>query len=421
MKNILSTLLEEFNTKMKYFKGGVKRDVSFPKIEDKIMVAIGMRRVGKTYFLLQNIKEILNTVPISRVLYVNFEDDRLLPMNQEKLGQLIDAFYEIFPENHDLECYLFLDEIQNVNNWHEVVRRYFDTKKVKIFLTGSSSKLLSKEIATSLRGRSFATEIWPFSFCEMEKMKKNTFLWDDKKPLGKPSLDKFKNNLNHYLEEGGFPESTFLNTPLRNQLLQEYVNIVIFRDIVERYNINNISLVKYLIKTMLKNSGGSLSTNKLFNDLKSQGFKVSKMTIYDYLDYIEDAYLAFRVPLYSESLRKVESNHKKIYAIDTGLIKAYSSSLLENKGHYFENLIFLDLKRRGHEIYYYLTEKRYEIDFLSKDLCGKWHMYQVCFDMSNPDTYEREVRALGEAEKELGIKGSIITPDSYFTSFLKNT
>lgn len=420
MHHILPTLLEEFHDKMKNFKIGVKRDISFPKMDDKIMVAIGMRRVGKTYFLLQNIAELLKTIPLSRILYINFEDDRLLPMNQTKLGELIDAFYSLYPENHDFECYLFLDEIQNVTHWHEVVRRYFDTKKVKIFLTGSSSKLLSKEIATSLRGRSFAKEIWPFSFLEFQEMKNDSCLWNDNKILGKQTLDKLKYALNNYLDQGGFPESILLNTPVRNQLLQEYVSIVIFRDIIERYNITNISLVKYLIKTMLKNAGGSLSTNKLFNDLKSQGFQVGKMTIYDYLDYIEEAYLGFRVPLYSESLRKVESNHKKIYAIDTGLINAYSSSLSKNRGHHFENLVFLDLKRKGHDVYYYLTKTRNEIDFLSKDLYGNWHMYQVCFDLSNQNTHELEVRSLEEAEKEIGIKGSIITPDSYFTSFLKN-
>ncbi|MDP2193426.1 MAG: ATP-binding protein, partial [Alphaproteobacteria bacterium] len=374
MLDLLRTLLEEFQEKMLRFDGGIKREICFPDIKNKIMVAIGMRRVGKTYLMLQTIKELLNSIPITRILYINFEDDRLMPMEQNNLAELMDGFYSLYPENHDQECYIFLDEIQNVKNWHEVIRRYFDTKNVKIYLTGSSSKLLSKEIGTSLRGRSVAIEVWPLSFKEK--------YGEIKSVLGQPSLDKFKQTLNQYLDEGGFPEVIDLRPEERSKILREYVSVVIFRDIVERYHVTNISLVRYLIKTLLRNVGGSLSTNKLFNDLKSQGFNIGKMTVYDYLDYISDAYLAFQVPLYSESLRKTESNLKKIYAVDTGLVKAYSMTLLENKGHYFENLFFLDLKRKGHEVYYYLTQSRKEIDFLSRDLLGKWHMHQVCLDLS---------------------------------------
>ncbi len=422
MHTILPTLLEEFQDKMSNFKSGVKREVSFPEMDNKIFVAIGMRRVGKTYFLLQKIAELLKEVPISRILYINFEDDRLIPINQEKLSALIDGFYTLYPENHDKQCYLFLDEIQNVENWYIVVRRYFDTKNVKIFLTGSSAKLLSKEIATSLRGRSIATEIWPFSLNEAMQMKQNKeyFQLRTLPVLGKIKIDKLKSCLNIYLEEGGFPETISFKPEERNKVLQEYVSVVIFRDIVERYHITNISLVRYLIKTIMKSVGASLSTNKLYNDLKSQGFKIGKMTVYDYLDYITDAYLGFRVPLYSESLRKIESNPKKIYAIDTGLIKAYSSGISPNTGHHFENLIFLDLKRQGHEVYYYLTRARREIDFLSKDLHGKWHMYQVCLDITSSDTYEREILAMKEAEEELGLIGKLITPETYFGDFLKN-
>lgn len=421
MVDILDVLLEEFESKMRDFNPGIKRDLDFPDIDNKIMVAIGMRRVGKTHLLLQRIHRLLNeAIPLSRILYVNFEDDRMNHYGQKEFSALIGRFYELYPENHSQMCYLFFDEIQNVDAWQDVLRRIFDTKKVKIFITGSSARLLSKEISTSLRGRSFSLEVWPFSFCEKQYLDDPSFSLKTQKTFGNEALDVLKKNLNIYLEQGGFPESINLNMSHRNQLLQDYVSVVIFRDIIERYKINNISLVKYLIKTMLKNSGCSLSTNKLFNDLKSQGFQVGKMTIYDYLSYIEDAYLAFSVPLYSESLRKVESNPKKIYAIDTGLIKSYSVSFLENKGHLFENMVFLDLKRKGHEIYYYLTKTRKEIDFLSCDKEGVWHMYQVCYDMQDQATYEREISALNEAEEELGVKGKIVTPESYLTSFLKD-
>jgi len=152
--------------------------------------------------------------------------------------------------------------------------------------------------------------------------------------------------------------------------------------------------------------------------LKSQGHALSKTTVHAYLNYIEDAYLAFRVPLYSESVRKVQSNPQKSYVIDTGLASANRFGFSENIGHYFENLVYLDLKRAAHKIYYYRTQKDKEIDFLTQDPRGKWRLFQVCWDMTNKDTYEREISALQEAEKELKLKGICITPHTYFSLFL---
>ena len=416
MNVLLKTLLEEFSEKIATFIPGVTRDFDFPAVPNKIMVAIGMRRSGKTYFLFQTIIKLLKEVAITRILYINFEDDRLYPITKKKLSDLIDHFYSLYPENHNQLCYLFFDEIQNVQEWPIVIRRYFDTKKVKIFLTGSSAKLLSKEITTSLRGRSIATEVCPFNFLEFLRAKNHISI--DKDILGKIYLDKLKEKLNSYLEEGGFPETINLEAADRMRILQDYVSVVVLRDIIERHKITSISLIKYMISMLIKNVGCAFSVNKFFNDLKSQGFSVGKMTIYDYLQYIEDAYLTFTIPLYSESLRKVQSNPKKIYAVDPGIVRAYTLGLAQNIGHRFENLVYLDLRRRGHKIYYYLTKTRQEVDFLSCDLKGKWHLYQVSWDILDPKTHTREMAALKEAEKELNINGECITPETYLTSFL---
>ena len=413
MAFLLKTLLEEFRDKMKVFTGGIPRTTEVTNISDKIMVLIGMRRTGKTYLLLQTIHTLLETVPMTRILYLNFEDDRLFPLNGKQFAALIDQFYTLYPENHDDTCYLFFDEVQNVEDWERVIRRYFDTKKVKIYLTGSSAKLLSKEIATSLRGRSIATELWPFSFTEFLEAQptKPSFTM-----LGKKDLDQLKKWLVLYLEQGGFPETMSLNSTKRTQILQDYVSVVIFRDIVERHKITNLALIRYMIRTLTKNVGCGFSVNKLFNDLKSQGFAVSKTTIHDYLEYIEDAYLTFTVPLYTESVRKTQTNLRKLYVVDTGLANAYSMSFSKNLGHYFENLVYLDLKRTGHEIYYYLTKTRREVDFFARDRLGTWHLYQVCWNIEEAQTLDREATALREAERELGIQGELITPDVYLTS-----
>lgn len=414
MPLMLQEYLDEFQKAIVDFDDATHRELLLPLVRHKIKVVIGMRRTGKTHFLLQTIKKIISKNPkmLTRILYLNFEDDRLLPLTASSLGVLLDQFYTIYPENHQQDCLFILDEIQNVPQWEMVIRRFFDTKKVDIYLTGSSAKLLSKEIATSLRGRSLATQMWPFSFNEYLSAKK---IAPPKKPFGKISRDPLLKALRHYIKIGGFPEVINLNASDRNRVLQEYVDVVIFRDIIERYHISNITLVKYLIKTLITNSGSPFSVNKFFNDLKSQGMSVSKMTIHDYLSYIEDAYLAFAVPLYSESLRKVQSNPKKIYTIDTGLIYAYTNSSSENLGHLFENLVYIALRRRGYEIYYYLTAERYEIDFLVKDDKNELHLFQAVWDASDEKTMMRETRALKTAEKELNVKGKIITPDVFLT------
>jgi predicted AAA+ superfamily ATPase len=414
---LLKELIEEFNIKTTTFRTSVIRQLDFSSIPNKIKVAIGMRRTGKTYLLFQKIQALLiSKVALSRILYINFEDDRLLPLTQEKLRQLLDGFYSLYPENHDHTCYLFLDEIQNVADWPIVIRRYLDSKKVEIYLTGSSAKLLSKEIATSLRGRSIATEVWPYSFSEYLIAKK---IQISQKILGKITLDKLTKQLHDYIREGGFPETINLDVPDRFRLLQDYVNVVIFRDIVERHKITNTVLIKYVIKTLIKNTATVFSINKFFNDLKSQHFSVSKTTLHEYLAYIEDAYLVFTVPLYSESLRKTQTNPKKIYAVDTGLVNAYTTNFSQNWGRLFENVIFLELKRKGHDIYYYLTKERYEVDFLTKDINNQMHLYQVVWNVDDPETFSREKHALQIAEKELGISGEILTPANYFEWLLK--
>lgn len=391
----------------------VPRYATFPSIPGKVQVAMGMRRVGKTYFLYQQVGELLKqNVSRERILFLNLEDDRILPLNAKGLGELIDTFYSLYPNNHERECYLFLDEIQNVDDWPIVVRRLLDTKNVKIFLSGSSAKLLSKEISTHLRGRSLSVEIWPYSFLEYLTAKNLKF---KKNILGSKQKDQFNYILENYLFTGGFPEVISLASEDRLRILRDYINVVVQRDIIERYEVSNIMLLKEFIKFLIAQSGNKVSINKCFNDFKSRGLKLSKNTLNEYLGYIHDSYLCFPVPLFTHSIRRQNTNPRKMYAIDTGLI--FTKIFLKDKnfGSLFENLIFLDLKRKGNDIYYYITQSGFEIDFVVVDLKGKSSLYQVCWDTSDPKTFDREKRALLEAQKELGVKGQIITKENYWS------
>jgi uncharacterized protein len=241
-----------------------------------IKVAVGMRRSGKTYFMFQTIREIVSKgVSLENILYINFEDDRILPLDYKAMGQMIDSCYTLHPNNHNCCCYLFLDEVQNIPGWPLVLRRILDTKNIQIYVTGSSEKLLSKEIATSLRGRSLSIEILPYSY---EEYLIPHSLPSLSKPLGKKALDFQKSYLLDYFRIGGFPGVQFLPSSEHLATLQSYVETVIFRDIIERHQITNIALLKYFISFLLKNISSPFSVNKFFHTIKSQGYKASKDT-----------------------------------------------------------------------------------------------------------------------------------------------
>ncbi len=409
---IISTAIEEIDEKLP--KNWTVRDVVPSQLPNKVSSLIGIRRCGKTYLLYHQIAALRKKKVLkNQILYLNFEDDRLGALTPGSFTELIDGFYQVFPENHDRDCYFFLDEIQNVSDWPKVVRRLLDVRKNHVFITGSSAKLLSSEIATSLRGRNISTELWPYSFKEYL----DAHQIKPPKIKGQRIQDVFQKHLRDYLQVGGFPEIQTFSIWDRSRILQDYVEVVVFRDIVERYNVTNITLIKHMIRALLHGIGGSFSIHKWMKDFKSQGLAVGKNTLYDYMDHIQDAYLIFSVPLFTPSIRRQAVNLKKIYAVDTGLVQAFTFHQNQNWGHLFENMIYLDLRRQGYRVFYYLTNSGYEVDFIAQAPDGRRRLIQVCWDPTQTDTFERETRALREAEAELGLRGELITPDTYIKNY----
>ena len=416
MEPILQTLQEEFLSALASTEKSTPRLYQFPEAKNLIKVAVGMRRSGKTYFLFQTIRNLLlEGIHPESILYLNFEDDRILPLDYKKMGHLIDSWYMLYPENHDRLCYLFLDEVQNVEDWALVLRRLLDTKKIQIYVTGSSAKLLSKEIASSLRGRSLSIEILPYNYLEYLTAHQHE---PPSKPFGQKAIDYHRKHLLKYFHTGGFPGIQMLPSNEHLETLQTYVETVIFRDVIERYQISNIALMKYFISFLLKNIAAPFSINKFYNDIKSQGYKVGKETLYSYLNYLEDAFLVFTVPIFSESLRHTQTTPKKLYAIDNGLALANTFNLSDNLGKLLENQVYLDLRREGKKIFYYQTKSGYEIDFITQNLKGNYEMIQVVWDLQDKKTFERETRALREAEQELGFSGKLLDYTSYLNSFV---
>ena len=416
MESILQTLQTEFYAALSFTEKSTRRAYKFPEAKNLIKVAVGMRRSGKTYFLFQTIRELLSEkIALERILYLNFEDDRILPMDHKAMGQLIDAWYTLYPENHNRCCYLFLDEVQNVEGWALVLRRMLDTKNIQIYVTGSSAKLLSKEIATSLRGRSLSIEILPYSYLEYLTSHRKEH---PSKPFGQKALDYQRNYLLKYFRTGGFPGVQFMAPNEHLETLQSYAETVIFRDVIERYQISNISLMKYFINFLLKNFATIFSINKFYNDIKSQGHKVGKDTLYSYLNYLEDAFLIFTVPIFTESLRHMQTTPKKVYAVDNGLVLANTFNLSDNLGKLLENQVYLDLRREGKKIFYYQTSDGYEVDFITQDHQGKYEIIQVVWDINDQNTMKRETRALQQAEQELGFSGRLLDYADYLRHFV---
>jgi len=382
------------------------RDTRLPALTGKIDAVLGMRRSGKTTFLFQRMQELLDQgIAKERMLYINFDDDRLLPMTTQELGSIGDAWFRMFPQHKNKTCFFFFDEIQNVPGWEAYLRRLLDTEQVQLVVTGSSAKLLSREIATSLRGRAIGSEIFPFSF--RESLLHEGINPGNQRP-GSSLRAVLENRLRRYLVVGGFPEVQGIADEYRIRMLQEYVDAVVLRDIVERHRVGNIKPLRYLIRHLLSAPATLFSINKFYNDLKSQGIACSKDTLHDYFVWLEDAYLAYSIPIEARSERVRQTNPRKVYAIDTGLAQAFSHVPQSDQGHLLENFVFMELRRKGVHITYYRTKKGYEVDFMTTSLHGETALYQVALHLRDEKTRNREIRALTDAMEETGIKHAMI-------------
>ena len=360
---------------------------------NKIVSLVGVRRSGKTYLFYHTIKKLIqNGIDRKNIIYINFEDDRLFPIKLSEMDAILQAYYELYPEKIEDEKYLFFDEIQVVANWEKYLRRIHDTENAQICITGSSSKLLSRDISTSLRGRSISYELSPLSFKEYLNFKDITI-----KDYSQKSYAKINNQFDKYLHYGGFPEIALTDDDIiKEKILQEYVDLIQYKDMVEKYKVQNQFLLKTLLKFCLTHPANLISVNKLYNDFKSQGISLSKNTLYEYLEYMEESFIISLNPKYAKSIRKQQQNPKKIYIIDSGLMVPFQSQPRMNIGYKLENSVFTKLKQKHTEIYYY--KNNYEIDFVTRtdDI---FYLYNVSDNVKEIDTKNREINALMKGQK----------------------
>lgn len=412
IKKILRSILVEFQ----------ERDLPNPIIRDillpphtinfkKAWVLMGMRRSGKTWAAYQQIwRRQKRGLAKNTNLYINFEDDRLSGFKVSDFQLILDVYFELWPENiNHKELFFCFDEIHVIPGWEKFIRRLIDTEKMQICVTGSSAEMLSKELGTTLGGRAWPQEVFPFSFSEFLRfhgIEANT-------DAGSKIEARIRNLSSEYLFYGGFPEVVLGPKEMHAALIQGYIDAVVLRDIIKRYAIRNADLVQRFLILLLRQLAAPLSITKVYSSMKSLGLAVGKNSLFEYFQYFEDAYALFSVPFFSFSEKARQVNPKKIYAIDPGVITAYSVKNGFEKAARLENGVFIHLRRTFKNICYYKTQKsKKEIDFVVTKPNGELFLLQVCVNMDDENTQKRELSAFYEACKELNLShGTIITED----------
>ena len=390
IKQILLEQREEIKRILedKIIKREIEERIKKSLQDSLIKVIIGVRRCGKSVLAHQILKN-------KNYSYVNFDDERFIGAEAKDLNDFLEVLEEINPDFD----YLLLDEVQNIEGWELFVNR-LKRQGYNIIITGSNSKLLSKELSTHLTGRHFAIELFPFSFREfldyknIEHSEKDFYLTKNRARI--------KRLLNEYLKNGGFPE--LFKVEFKKQYLRDLYDKILSRDIFSRYKIKYIKEFKEISLYLVSNFGAKISYHKLKNI-----FEINSVhTIKNYLNYLEESYLIFQIYPFSFKIKNQIKKSKKNYGIDAGLINSVASQFSPNIGRLMENIVFLELRRKNKEIYFYNDSFGNEIDFVVKEKTKLKQLIQVCYNLNDPATEKREIKALLQGGRELKCNNLLI-------------
>ena len=370
-------------------------------VPGKATAVIGARRAGKTTFLHQVRNEFTAELgSLAAVPYVSFEDERLIGLDAQGLGVIVEEYQRLLPpespETPKMWCF---DEIQLVTGWERFVRRLLDAGQAQVFVSGSSATLLSREIASSLRGRAWQVIMHPFSFPEACGHR-GLPLPEHPRFATTEERTRLEGAFRDWLRTGGFPEAQGLDAASRHQLLRDYVDVAILRDVVERHQVSNVTGLRWLTRHLLGNAGGLFSVERFHTALRSQGIAIAKDTVHRLLAHLEDCFLIRLVSMESNSERQRMVNPRKAYPVDPGMIPVYDRTGRANLGHALETAVRIELERRRLDVTYVRTPGGYEVDFLARGVERPPDLIQVCADLSDADTAEREFRALEDAARQ---------------------
>lgn len=398
----LKFVLQEFANRQ--LPQGQDREQELPTDTGKVIGLCGVRRSGKTFLFFQAMRRLLaRGVHRHRILYLNFEDDRLHPIKATELDLVLRCQRELFEAARTERVYLFLDEVQSAPGWERWVRRLHDTENISIFVTGSSSTLLTRDLSTALRGRSVSLDVFPLSFREFLRFRGIEIREHDV-----PSETAARAALVEYLHWGSFPEVVIAAREMRPLILDEYASLMLWRDLVERNRIRNESVMRSVLRHCFRSTANLISLSKLHRDLGSQGLTVGKKTLFDYVAMLQDAGLIHLLPVHGDSPAKAARNPRKLHVVDPGLVTAFKAGGDRDVGHKLETVVYLHARRAA-------TEWHYLPGAGETDLCdpeGK-SFVNSCWRLVEEATIQREEEAIAAARAALGrAKGALVYHDA---------
>ena len=373
------------------------REYALPVNSKSIVTVVGVRRCGKSSRMQLTINALVkNGVSPETILWVGFDDERLAGMKVSDLDEVLESYRELYPAQDLKDVFMFFDEIQLIDNWELFVIRVFKSYCKNIFVSGSNAKMLSQEIATTLRGWSIEEETYPLSFMEYCQ-----FTGTKTHHLTEQETTHLCLKWDEYCMESAFPEIVLTESKsLRDKKLQGYFDAMLFRDLVERHNIGNTGVLRYFIKRLMNNITKPTSINAIYNDIKSQGLKISKDDLYLWADYVCECFMFLRISKYTPSLVEEQQSLRKYYFIDNGLRQSVLLPQSDDNGKLLENAVLLHLYRRRQpfdKITYFSGTK--ECDFVVQQEQQVKALYQVCWKMQDTLTMQREIDGIIEASK----------------------
>ncbi len=382
------------------------RDLPLSFIKDMSLAIVGTRRGGKTYRTFQFIHDLVQQgVPMENFCRIQFNDHRLRAVSIDHLHMIDEAFYSLYPAKQTKEIvYYIFDEIHRVAGWEDYILYLLENPQHRILLTGSTSKFLKGEIASALRGKNFPVGLFPFSFREFIR---HYNVEED--VISSQGQSRLRKMFQKYLDQGGFPGLLDLVPHLHIELLQSYWDTMVLRDIIEAHPKDNINITSFthFSQALLSRISCPMTVRKIMTNMEQAGLSFSPETLYRYLRYLEEAFMLYTIQIHSKSEKIRNRNYRKVYAIDWALADAIAPAGGVDITRKFENMIFIELLRRGYHVSYYLTKKNYEIDFIATKRTTREkaaHLYQVCYDFRDPEVRERELRGILETASFLNIR-----------------
>ncbi|MFC1462366.1 ATP-binding protein [Verrucomicrobiota bacterium] len=390
------------------------RELRLDFVRDMSLCVVGARRAGKTYRTYQFIADhIAQGADPECVCRVQFNDHRLGGLTRESLSRIDEAYYALFPARQRKDSVLFVfDEIHRVAGWEDYVLYLLDEPTHRVLITGSTSRLLEGDIASGLRGKNFCRVLYPFSFSEFTR-----HYGAEPDVVSGVGQSHLRSLLDRYIEQGGYPGLLDLDRTMHVELLQSYWDTMLLRDVIEAHpNDNiNIAVLTHFAQALMSRIGCPVTVRSIIESMQGAGLRFTAETIYRYLRFLEEPFLVFTAPIYSPSEKVRNRNYSKVYAIDWALGNAVAPAGGVDVMRRFENLVYLDLRRRGREVFYYRTRKGYEIDFIAETKTARGaelEVIQACYRIGSRDVAEREFRGLPETVRHFGLnEATVVTCD----------